>query len=164
MIPKGTGVGYDFFYLEVSWWFSEDRFHSPSWNQKNWTMIMGDDYDRLWFFLKYENYGKEPLIIIIVHQEIIKIIVQKDVWTMIMGDDYDRLWLFLKYKNYGKEPLIIIIAHQEIIKIIVQNVSEPWLWGMTMIPKGTGVDYDCFSNWKLWKRTIDYYHSSSRNH
>ena len=135
-----TMIDYDFFYLKVSWWFSEDRYHSPSWNHKNnWTMIMGDDYDtqgyrcRLWFFLKYENYGKEPLIIIIAHQEIIKIIVQKDVWTMIIGDDYDtqgyrcRLWLFLKYENYGKEPLIIIIAHQEIIKITVQNVSEPWL-------------------------------------
>lgn len=31
------------------------------------------DYDCI---LQYENYGKEPLIIIIAHQEITKIIVQ----------------------------------------------------------------------------------------
>ena len=112
-----TMMDYDFFSLEVSWWFFENRVHSPSWNQKNWTMIMGDDYDRLWFFLKYENYGKEPLIIIIVHQEINQIIVQK--------------------------------------------ISELWLQGMTMIPKGTGVDYDFFLIGVSWWYFENRVHSPS---
>ena len=90
------------------------------------TMIIGDDYDRLWSFLNGENYGKEPLIIITVHHEIIKIIVQK-ISDPIIGDDYDGLWSFLNWENYGKEPLIIIIVHHVINQIIVQKMSEPWL-------------------------------------
>jgi hypothetical protein len=50
--------------------------------------ISGDDYVGLCFFLNHENYGKEPLIIIIVHHEIIKIIVQ-NISDPITGDDYD---------------------------------------------------------------------------
>ena len=55
--------------------------------------ITGDDYDGLWSFLNWENYEKEPLIIIIVHHAINQIIVQKmsEPWLQGMTMmDYDR--------------------------------------------------------------------------
>jgi hypothetical protein len=95
---------------------------------------MGDDYDGLWFFLKYENYGKEPLIIIIVHQKINQIIVQKmsELWlqgmTMV---DYD----FFSLEYHDGFLKIAIIVHHEIIKN----------WTMIM-----GDDYD-----RLWWKVVN---------
>ena len=60
-----------------------------------------------------------------------------------MGDDYDGLWFFI-WKYHDGFQKIAIIVHHEIKIIIVQKMSELWLQGMNMIPKGTGVDYDFF--------------------
>ena len=88
------------FFLDGSWWFSEDRYHSLLCNQKNWTMIMGDDYDGLWFFwMDHDGFLR---IAFIVYHAIIKI-TELWLWGMTMID-YD---CFSNIKIMGKNHWLL---------------------------------------------------------
>ena len=111
-------------------WTYRDGFHSLSCNHKNWTMIMGDDYDtqgyrcRLWFFLDGSWWFSEDRF-------------HSPSWNhKKLNYDYGGwLWwtmIFSHWKYHDGFLKIAFIVHHKIKIIIVQKMSELWLQGMTM--------------------------------